>query len=150
VVALLVGGGLPAFAAQTEAKLPGGVVTASDAAARLDASVPKSVFVVPKDPSQGQDPFFPTSARKPGSSSAVSKSSISAPIKYGDLFYKGFSNLGGHPLAIINTHSFAVGEEAEVTAGTTRVRVRCLAIAPDRVVVEIGGERRELRLRKEL
>ena len=43
-----------------------------------------------------------------------------------------------------------MGDESDVIAGTRRVRIRCVEINADTgtVVVQIGNERRELRLKQ--
>jgi hypothetical protein len=142
----LLGMGSSAPAAPTETNLHAVAVSTSSVPIHSEAPVPKSIFVVPKDPSQGRDPFFPNFV---STANGVKGLKAAAP-RHVYLFYKGFSNLDGRLLAIINNHSFAVGEEAEVTAGATRVRVRCLAIGSDRVLVELGGEKQELQLRQGL
>jgi len=98
----------------------------SNAPVRVEVSIPRSIFVIPKTPAQGRDPFFPNSTRLFASNGNSTNRPVQAPIKFADLFYKGVSMADGRPLAIINTHTFAVGEEADVAAGTKRMRVRCL------------------------
>ena len=115
-VAVLLGAESFAPAAPAETNLHAIAVLTSSVPFHVEAPVPKSIFVVPKDPSQGRDPFFPNSA---STVSGVKGPKVAAP-RHVDLFYKGFSNLDGHLLAIINNHSFAAGEEAEVTASATR------------------------------
>jgi len=43
-------------------------------------------------------------------------------------------------LAIINNHTFAVGDEGDVLTTSGRVSLRCLEIHPDYVIVEINGQ----------
>jgi hypothetical protein len=52
-----------------------------------------------------------------------------------------------HRLALINNHTFEAGEEAEVTTITGRILVRCLQIREESVLIQVGPERRELRMR---
>jgi hypothetical protein len=51
-------------------------------------------------------------------------------------------------LAIINNTTFTTGEENDVITTAGRMRVRCVAInmVHGTVLVQVGGERRELRL----
>jgi hypothetical protein len=113
-----------------------------EAAADENRTIPRSIFTVPTNPKEGRNPFFP----KSGGSSAASTHPTppsSAIILNG---------LGGTPdnrLAIINNRTFAEGEEAEVSTAAGRVRIRCIEIKTGFVVIEVAGERRELRLRSE-
>jgi hypothetical protein len=60
--------------------------------------------------------------------------------------YRGFSG-GEHKVATINGYPFSEGEEAEISVpGGRRTKVRCIEIKGETVVIEVGGERRELRL----
>jgi hypothetical protein len=108
---------------------------------------PKSVFVVPKTPAEGRDPFFPNSMRPYGTSIPVQlpvlTNKVEAPVIV-ELRLQGISGLPERRLAIINKRTFEVGEEGEVPTSAGRVRIRCLEIGADSVVVQIGQERREL------
>ena len=64
-----------------------------------------------------------------------------------DLKLGGISGSREHPLAIINGHTFEVGEEGEVPSSKGKVHVRCIEIRPDGVLIFVNGQRRELRLR---
>jgi hypothetical protein len=70
-----------------------------------------------------------------------------APIVV-DLALKGFSGTDEKPLAIINTTNFEIGEESDVITKAGRMKIRCLEInrTNGTVVIQLGGERRELRL----
>ena len=108
-------------------------------------AIPKSVFVVPKTPKEGCDPFFPNSVRV-YASNLPKTNRVSGPIS---LELKGLSGTPERRLAIINDYTFAEGETNEVNTPTGRVRVHCLQIKDDSVIVEVAGERRELRLRQD-
>jgi hypothetical protein len=43
-------------------------------------------------------------------------------------------------LAIINNHTFGVGDEGDVLTPSGKIHLRCLEIHPDMVIVEIGGK----------
>jgi len=109
---------------------------------------PPSVFVLPKKPAEGKDPFFPSATRVYTSDSATKPKDTIAPV--GELSLKGISGTAVEPLAIINTTTFTVGEENEVITTTGRVRVRCIAInmTLGTAIVQVAGERRELRLQE--
>lgn len=113
------------------------------APAQLD--IPKSVFVVPTSLKEGRDPFFPNSTREYGSTDGKAVKAPTSAEAMLDL--KGFSGVGGHRLAIINNHTFGAGEEGEVNTPAGRIRIRCVQIKDDSVVVEIGGETREIQFR---
>jgi len=119
---------------------------ATNALAELVA--PKSLFLIPSNPQEGKDPFFPRSLRVYASSVIVltnTTNSVAAPSL--DLRLNGVSGTSAHPLAIINNRTFEVGEEGELTSNSGRARLRVLDIKADYVVVQVGGERRILRLR---
>jgi hypothetical protein len=67
------------------------------------------------------------------------------------LVLKGISWVQPRPVAMINNRALGVNEQGRVRVGTTNVIIRCLAIQPDAVRVQIvgSGEERELRLRAE-
>lgn len=108
---------------------------------------PQSVFVIPKKASEGKDPFFPNATRVYNADAPVQQKGPVAPV--GELSLKGISGTAAEPLAIINTTTFTTGEENDVITTAGRMRVRCLEInmALGTVLVQVGGERRELRLR---
>ena len=98
-----------------------------------------SVFTVPSNPKEGRDPFFPESTHAIESVAAASRT-----VEITTLKVFGISGTPGHLLAIINNHTFGVGEEGDVktTAGT--VHIRCLGIQTSSVVIEINGQAHRL------
>lgn len=111
----------------------------------VESPIPPSIFVMPSGPPEGKDPFFPHSTR-PYSTRMIPTNQIAAPI-VADLRLNGISGPPDHRLAIINNKTFDAGEEAEVNTNAGRLRIRCIEIQPDAVIIQIGGERRVLRLR---
>jgi hypothetical protein len=113
--------------------------------------VQKSVFTVPANKNDGCDPFFPSSTRlwsmniTAGASPAKSK-----PTGLECLVLKGLSGAAGNPLAIINGHTMARGENTEIATECGRLLVHCVDITANSAIVEVAGERRELRLRSDL
>jgi hypothetical protein len=105
-------------------------------------AVPRSVFVVPKTPNEGRDPFFPTSAR-PYEVKTQAVQTHFADIS--SLVLKGVSGPLDHRLAIINNRTLAVGDEQDITTSQGRLHIRCVEIKNNSVVLEIGGERHELK-----
>lgn len=131
----------------TSAK-PAPVKAASEAAAVIPdpAPVPVSVFVIPRKAGEGKDPFFPNSARVYGTETTVKAGGT--PVIAADITLKGISGTPEQPLAILNTTTCTTGETAEIITKNSRVKVQCLEInmAAGTVLLQIGSERRELRL----
>jgi len=126
---------------------------ASDKAAAKSSEpvVPKSVFM--SSPESGKDPFFPNSTRRLHTLARV-VSTTDAPQKsavWGQLILKGISGTKAQPLALINGSTFAKGEVADIKCASRQViRIRCLAVRENSVLVELDGtsETRELKLRE--
>ena len=119
------------------------LVSAAHAAAEPPSSmtnVIRSVFVIPSEPREGRDPFFPNSTRP--YKTTVTTVSHSADISA--LIIKGFSGSMDHRFVIINNHTFAPGDEGDVITASGRVHLSCIEIKTNSVVIEIGGERHEL------
>jgi hypothetical protein len=108
--------------------------------------IPQSVFVLPKKPAEGRDPFFPKSTRVYGEDQSAKPVKPATPVA--ELVLKGISGTAEQPLAIINNVTFAVGDELDVPTKAGRMKIRCLEINKDAgtAAVQMGGERRELRL----
>lgn len=114
-----------------------------------DQPLPQSTFVVPKKKEDGlRNPFFPNSTQPYGEEANPSKPTGPKPPPAAELVLKGISGTEDRPLAIINTTTFTVGEENDVITKAGRMKIRCLEInmTNGTVAVQLGGERRELRL----
>jgi hypothetical protein len=98
-----------------------------------------SVFVLPSNPHEGRDPFYPESTR-PYASAAVATNVVAIDT----LIIRGFSGTSDDRTVIINNHSFGVGDAGDVTTPAGRVHLRCLAIKANSVVIEVNHQRREL------
>lgn len=135
---------LPAASA-ADTNTPAARAAAAQAAV-LAAPIPQSVFIIPKSAAEGVDPFFPLSTRLTAS---AGNGNMNRPPPAVELVVKGFSGSASSPLVIINDRTFGVGDEKDVTGGQGRTRVRCVEIhlKEETVIVEAGGERRELRFR---
>jgi hypothetical protein len=103
----------------------------------------QSVFLMPQEPKQGKDPFFPTSARVYINPLARKPGGPTLPV---NLVLKGISGTRQHPLCIINNRTLEAGEEGEVLTAAGKTKIRCVEIKADSVVIDINGERQELRL----
>lgn len=107
-----------------------------------DKPVPKSSFSVPAKPADGHDPFFPASDRL---FAVKTKPKTSTPSNNSAIVFNGISGTDDHRFAMINGHTFAEGEKASVNTSGGRVPVQLIAIRGDIAVVEVAGERRELK-----
>ncbi len=146
LAAACLGLAIGARAAQTPATpaKPGGPKPAGANAAPAELEIPKSIFITPTSPQQGRDPFFPQSFRM---LRTVVVAPTNTPMIATELELKGISGPTERRLAIINTRTVAVGEEAEVISSQGKVRILCREIRADSVVVQVGNELRVLRLR---
>lgn len=141
---------LPASAAATNTTLVVRARAAKTAApapvAVTEQLVPQSTFVVPRKVSDGKDPFFPSSTRV--YSTGINTKPETTPSVVADLALKGISGSAEQPLAIINTTTFTAGEMNDVLLKNGRIKVQCLEInmGAGTVLIQVGAERRELRL----
>jgi len=100
----------------------------------------RSVFMLPANPGEGRDPFFPKSNRPYESAPTVTNNVVEVTA----LVVRGVSGSTDHRLVIINNHTFAAGDIADVLTDQGRIRVHCVEIKPHSVIVEIGGHYHEL------
>ncbi|HTY86691.1 MAG TPA: hypothetical protein VMB80_04440 [Candidatus Acidoferrum sp.] len=104
-------------------------------------AVARSSFTMPANPKEGRDPFFPTSNR-PYESVQASQPHVGDITS---LVLKGVSGPPDRRLAIINNHTFAIGDSQDIVTPQGRIHVRCVEIRDDSVVIESGGMNRELK-----
>lgn len=105
--------------------------------------IPKSVFVVPANPREGRNPFFPGPAE-------VQKPAAASRAATADNFALVLNGLSGPPkrTAMINGRTFEAGEKGEVKlADGSRLQVECVEVRDDSAMISVGGQTRELRLR---
>jgi hypothetical protein len=122
--------------------------TNSKGSAASETPAARSVFVMPKGKQEGVDPFFPHSSRPYGPVAPIVVATTPEPVTVAvELKLKAISGLPEHRLALINNHTFEAGEEGEVTTNNGRMRIRCLEIHQESAVIQVGPERREIRLR---
>ena len=88
-------------------------------------------------PQQGKDPFYPTSHRRePAAPIAVA---AQAHVE-STLVLKGIVGSVGRRIAVINNETMQQGEEASIRTPAGHVRVKCLEIGEDSVLVQVDGE----------
>ncbi|HXI71976.1 MAG TPA: hypothetical protein VNN22_16590 [Verrucomicrobiae bacterium] len=102
-----------------------------------------SVFIMPASPTDGRDPFYPASTR-PYQTSVVPNAKT-ADVNMSLISLQGISGQPPQRLAIINKRTFATGDNLEVSTSQGRIRVRCLEISENSAVIEVNGQRHELR-----
>jgi hypothetical protein len=95
----------------------------------------QSVFTTPTSLKDGRDPFFPESGRAMENAMAQNHT-----VEISSLKVPGISGTPGHLFAIINNHTFAVGEEGDVKTAGGPVHLRCVDIQNSAVLVEINGQ----------
>ena len=145
VVAALLGPTFTSVAGQTRTKSHPPASPASTNAAPAQAEIPKSVFIIPTTPQEGKDPFFPQSKRL--FASAVVRTNLPPSVPGAGLYLNGISGSPERRLAIVNNQTFAANEEGDVPTNRGRAHIRCLEVKADSVVIQVGGEKRELHLR---
>lgn len=114
-------------------------------------TVPKSVFTIPASKTEGCDPFYPGSMRLWGGTPVVQTTAKQAKSSGADcVVLKGLSGTEGNRFAMINGRTMARGEDAEINTDCGRLLVHCVDITSNSVVIEVSGERKELKLRSDL
>jgi hypothetical protein len=98
-----------------------------------------STFIIPTSAKEGRDPFYPESSRP-----YTLPTEHSQRVEMSALTLKGFSGSPEHRLAIINNHTFAVGDEGDVATSIGHLHLRCIEIKTRSVVIEADGHRFEL------
>ena len=137
--ALLAPAVVPAAAPSTNAPVAAATTT------NVVPEIPRSVFLASSPTQELRDPFFPSTARVPVAAVATR---TNAPANVAvDLTLKAIFGTPARPFATINSATFGIGEERDVVTPTGRVRLRCVEIRTkdETVIVEVGGDRRELR-----
>lgn len=116
-------------------------IAANDESPVAPQPVLRSIFNQPTSPKDGRDPFFPSSMRLFASMAVPTSKSKDLS----SLVIRGKSGTSDHPLVIINEVTFAEGDERDVITPDGRIRIRCLQIIGDLVVIEANGQRHQLR-----
>jgi hypothetical protein len=112
-------------------------------------AVPQSVFTIPANKTEGIDPFFPKSERLWARTDVTPVASKPKATGMDCLTLKGLSGTPSSPLAMVNGRTMARGEDAEIVTDCGRLLVHCVDITTNSAIIEVSGERRELRLRSD-
>lgn len=101
----------------------------------------RSVFVIPANPKEGRDPFFPNSNRlyELAQADQPHVGEVTA------LVLKGISGPPDRRLAIINNRTLGIGDEQDLVTPQGRIHIRCVEIKDSSVVIESAGQRHELK-----
>jgi hypothetical protein len=87
-------------------------------------------------PAVGKDPFFPKSHRRDPS---LPVEEVKKQVDQ-TLILKGIVGSVNRRIAVINDETMESGEESSVRTPGGHVKVKCLEIAPDYVVIQVEGE----------
>jgi hypothetical protein len=104
----------------------------------------QSLFIVPSTTSEGKDPFFPHLTDRFSAPPTAKPVKPSNNVGVDALTLQGVAGHTNARICVINGRTFAIGDEDGVPTSSGRVQIRCLEINETNVVIELGGERREL------
>ena len=106
----------------------------------------QSTFQLPTNNKEGRDPFFPKSLR-PFATATPTPNKTVMPLT--EFMLKGLTPRGNPPTAMINNRVLATGEEGEVKLPSGgKALVRLLEIKDESAVIEVAGQRIELRFKR--
>jgi hypothetical protein len=135
---LLAGNSLTSVPAQNQNKA---TTTNPFAPTNVPPAFTRAVFILPISSRDGRDPFYPESIRLVAEAAPTSGSFDISSLKV-----PGISGTPGHLFAIINNHTFGIGDEGDVVTPSGRVHLRCVDINPELVTIEINGQIHRIRI----
>lgn len=98
--------------------------------------IPQSIFVVPNNPREGRNPFFP------GAHADLPQQVRPAPSVDGSSFILNGITSPPKRTAMINGRTFEVGEEGEVRVPSgAKELIKCVEIGADSATIEFKGQR---------
>jgi hypothetical protein len=110
-----------------------------------EAPIPLSTFVIPSQPAEGRNPFFPQSTVR------VPQRITSPSVIDASLFVLNGITSPPRRTAMINGRTFEPGEEGEVRlASGNKTLIKCEEIRAESAIIVVGGQHRELKLRSGL
>jgi len=97
---------------------------------------------------QGQRKVATPATADPAPAPMFNGAPTAPPPRYSDLVLKNISGTAGRRFALINNQTLTAGEAARVKLGDGDVKVRCIEIREQSVVVQVDGQpsQRELKL----
>ena len=140
----LIAASSPALAAGKEPKTTGKNPAAFQVVPEVP--IPQSTFMIPSQPTEGRNPFFPQSIVK----NVPVKITPENPIDPSIFVLNGITS-PPRRTAMINGRTFEPGEEGEVRlASGNKILIKCEDIRADSATIIVGGKHRELRMRSGL
>ncbi len=117
--------------------------------ALAEVEIPQSVFIIPANPKEGRNPFFPRSTT--GVEAPKAKQTAAAVVDTSSIVLNGITP-HPTPMVMLNGQTFEKGEEHEVKLpGGKKVMVKCEEIRADSAIILVNGtQRRELQLKSAL
>jgi hypothetical protein len=112
-----------------------------------EIALPQSVFAIPATPAEGRNPFFPASILAVAAPARVTPET---PVESFSFVLNGITS-PPRRTAMINGRTFEPGEEGEVKMPSGgRMLIKCEDIKADSAIINVGGKRRELKMRSGL
>jgi hypothetical protein len=141
--------GLLVFASHRAAAAASPVAGKGTNAPALPAPIPLAEFDVTNSPVK--DPFYPNTTRSPVPVKVVTSApAASAGFTAASFQLKGLSGPPSARLATINNKTVAVGEDTDIILPGGKVKIHCVEIKEDSVVILAGAQSQliELHFRK--
>jgi len=111
-----------------------------------EVPIPQSTFVIPSQPTEGRNPFFPQSIVR-----AVPVKITPETVIDPSIFVLNGITSPPRRTAMINGRTFEPGEEGEVRlASGNKILIKCEEIRADSASILVGGKHRELHMRSGL
>ena len=106
--------------------------------------IPQSVFQIPSSPKDGRDPFFPNAILGAKPPTKVKETPVIDPSGF---VLNGITSPPKRT-AMINGRTFEPGESGEVKLpGGGRILIKCVEIKNESAIIEVAGQRQELKMR---
>ncbi len=125
----------PALPASAETGKPAPTAAAKPAPTR-------STFTMPKQFTEGRDPFFPESTRV--FQAVMLESPATSKVEISSLVVKGYYRDANSAFVIINNHTFTAGDEGDVMTTGGRIHIKCVDVLRNAVVIEFNGSLHQL------
>jgi protein disulfide-isomerase len=86
------------------------------------------------------------SAPAPAAAAPPARLTPAPKVVYDTLILKGITGSANRPMALVNNKTFAPGDSYKVQVGTATLKVTCVSIAADHVIVQVEGEKEPRKL----